>query len=201
MNQQDDEAVTTRKRIIDATIQLMYEGEQGELTTRQIAQKAGVNAAAINYHFQGKDRLIDEAVRTAAASAFEMGKNIITAPGEPPLERLRRYLQGYAQGLMKFPGLTRTAWLNMFRREETTYYARFMKEMVELVAGAVGEARGAGNGVDSEPRALMLISAVILPFLVSGAIEGAGGVDYADDEARTRYIETAIRLLADAKEK
>jgi AcrR family transcriptional regulator len=200
MDQQEDEAGTTRKRIIDATISLILAGRE-ELTTRQIALEAGVNAAAINYHFQGKDRLIDEAVRAAAGSAFEAGRKIITAPGVPPLERLRAYLQGYARGLMKFPGLTRTAWLNLFRRDEETHYARWMKEMVDLLAGVIAEARGTGSAADSEPLALMLISTVIFPFLVSGAMERAGGVDYTDDEGRTRYIDTAIRLLADQKEK
>ena len=48
-----------KKRLMDAAIALMKDGEAP--TTRALAHEAGVNIAAINYYFQGKDNLLAEA--------------------------------------------------------------------------------------------------------------------------------------------
>ena len=51
----------TKTRILDATERLM--GEHGlDVPLRAITAEAGVNLAAVNYHFQSKDALIDAMV-------------------------------------------------------------------------------------------------------------------------------------------
>src|SRR5205807_450918 len=48
----------TKNRILDAAERLM--GNQGfEVPLRAITAEAGVNLAAVNYHFQSKDALLD----------------------------------------------------------------------------------------------------------------------------------------------
>ena len=201
----ETEDLPTRGRILDATVKLLYGSHPRELTTRRIAGEAGVNIAAINYHFRSKDELIDEAVRAATATAFEMGMKVLRAPGKPAEERLRNFLAGYATGLVKFPGLTRNAWLAFFQKEGgETFYGRFMKEMLESIGEVIAEIQraagardGGGAGAqESGAAALMVISCVIFPFLVSRTIRDAGSVDYEDDEARGRYIDTALAMLA-----
>jgi AcrR family transcriptional regulator len=197
-----NEDMTTRTRILEATVKLLYTAQPKELTTRRISREAQVNIAAINYHFRSKDELIDEAVRAATAEAFEKGKAVLHAPGKEPLERLREYLVGYSTGLVKFPALTRTAWQGLFNKEGgETFFGRFMKEMLELVGQIIEEIQKpdrAGRGShDSAATALMVLSCVIFPFLVSSTIRDAGAVDYADDESRKHYIdETLARLVA-----
>lgn len=195
----------TRGRILDATVKLLYGSHPRELTTRRIAGEAGVNIAAINYHFRSKDELIDEAVRAATAAAFAMGMKVLRAPGKPAEERLRSFLSGYATGLVKLPGLTRNAWLGFFQKEGgETFYGRFMKEMLEGIEEVVAEIQGAGgpdhpeaaHAQDSGAAALMVVSCVVFPFLVSRTIRDAGLVDYEDDEARARYIDAALAALA-----
>src|SRR5271157_4735089 len=108
---------STRKKILDSAVKLLFTAPWEELTTRRISEAAGVNIAAINYHFKSKDELIDEAVEAATAEAFEKGMAVLFAPGRDPRQRLRDFIIGYAFGLMKFPGLTRTAFLALFLRE------------------------------------------------------------------------------------
>jgi AcrR family transcriptional regulator len=210
LRQRAGEDPTTRTKILDATVKLLFGADSQELTTRRIAGEAQVNIAAINYHFRSKDELMDEAVRSATAVAFERGKQMLLAPGKAPLERLREYLFGYSAGLVKFPGVTRSAWLGLYFKEGgDTYYGRFMKEMLELVGQVIDEIPGPRD-VDSAPRAkdadstttaLMVLSCVIFPFLISSTIRDAGAMDYTDDEARRRYIDTTLaRLVGDRRE-
>ncbi|MCL2845719.1 MAG: TetR/AcrR family transcriptional regulator [Chitinivibrionia bacterium] len=52
--------MNTKERIVVATIELIKNSKNNaaDISNRAIAQKAGVNNASINYHFQSKERLI-----------------------------------------------------------------------------------------------------------------------------------------------
>jgi AcrR family transcriptional regulator len=195
----DQADATTQGKILDATVKLLFTTAPSELTTRRIAREAQVNIAAINYHFRSKDELVNRAMEAATAKAFEMGVSVLRAPGKPPRERLLDFLSGYAYGLVKFPGLTRTAFLGLFRKEDSeTFYGRLMKEMVGKVGQVIAEAAGSGAAQDSTATALMVLSCVIFPFLVSNTMREAGAVDYVDDDARMRYIDMALARLVGA---
>jgi AcrR family transcriptional regulator len=53
-----DEARSTKDRILDAAEALLGERGPGETSLRDITAAAGVNLAAVNYHFQSKDHLL-----------------------------------------------------------------------------------------------------------------------------------------------
>lgn len=55
----------TRERILESAGQLFAEQGFAATTVRTICQKAGVNLAAVNYHFRDKRRLYTEAVKRA----------------------------------------------------------------------------------------------------------------------------------------
>jgi AcrR family transcriptional regulator len=218
----DQSDAGTRERILEATVKLLFSTAPGELTTRRISGEAQVNVAAINYHFRSKDELVNTAMEAATAKAFEMGVAVLRAPGKPARARLLDFLGGYAAGLVKFPGLTRTAFLGLFTREDSeTFYGRYMKEMVVRVAEALremeaekagaqadgsggqgGAAAGAGQGSvvaqDNAAAALMILSCVIFPYLLPHTMRDAGAVDYSDDQARRRYIDGALARIAGA---
>ena len=50
----------TREQIIAVTLQAIQQEGLAALTIRQIADRAGVNVAAVNYHFGSKDALVGE---------------------------------------------------------------------------------------------------------------------------------------------
>lgn len=187
-----EEDLTTQAKILDTTVKLLFAIPPGELTTRRIAREAEVNIAAINYHFRSKDELVNRAMEAATATAFEKGVAVLLAPGQGPIERLRDFLRGYASGLEKFPGLTKTAFLGLFQMDDSkTFYGRYMKEMLEKVGQVIAEA----HGPDSTTTALRVLSCVIFPFLLSNTLREAGGVDYSDAAARGRYIDATLATL------
>ncbi|HHW74482.1 MAG TPA: helix-turn-helix transcriptional regulator, partial [Firmicutes bacterium] len=57
------EKTDTRSRIMKTAVEMI--GREGNLnvTIREIAEKAGVNIAAINYYFSSKENLIEEVER------------------------------------------------------------------------------------------------------------------------------------------
>jgi AcrR family transcriptional regulator len=202
LKQKASEDLTTRAKILDATVKLLFAAHPQELTTRRIAGEAEVNIAAINYHFRSKDELMDQAVQAATAAAFDRGMQMLRAPGKPPLERMREYLFGYSTGLVKLPWVTRAAWQGLFFKEKgDTFYGRFMKAMLELVSQVIEEINGSRdeNSADSTVTALQVLSCVIFPFLVSNTLRDAGVMDYTDADARRRYIDTTLARLVSSQ--
>ena len=201
----DQGDLTTQARILDVAVKLLLTTPADELTTRRIASEAGVNVAAINYHFRSKDELVNRAMEVATANAYEMGLRVLLAPGKDPMVRLQEYLGGYVKGLVSFSSLTRTAFLGLFRKEDsTTFYGRYLKEMLEKVGQVIAEARGQGAvEQDSAATALMVLGCVVFPFLVGNTARETGAVDYSNDDARRRFIDTTLTRLVggDRKEK
>jgi AcrR family transcriptional regulator len=54
----------TDSRILESAIVLFSERGFSDVTVREIAENAGANAAAINYYFGGKERLIRHVIRS-----------------------------------------------------------------------------------------------------------------------------------------
>lgn len=67
-----------KERILQAAIELTAEEEHVEnITIRQIAEKAGVNVALINYYYRSKENLLNQVVETMIGNSvkemFEKG--------------------------------------------------------------------------------------------------------------------------------
>jgi AcrR family transcriptional regulator len=61
----------TRRRLVQATIEVVAERGWEAVTTRQIADRAESNQALINYHFGSKDGLLRAALEAALREGFQ----------------------------------------------------------------------------------------------------------------------------------
>ena len=81
----------SKEAIIQATIELIEEkGEHlEEITVREICKRAGVGLGLVNYHFENKDKLIEQCVERIINGIVERFQNIreITE-GLSPFEKL-----------------------------------------------------------------------------------------------------------------
>jgi AcrR family transcriptional regulator len=80
--------IETKVRILDAAERLF--AQQGlDVSIRQITDDAGVNLAAVNYHFQSKEALIDAVIarrfEPVTERRFEMLNQLEAAAGSGPL--------------------------------------------------------------------------------------------------------------------
>lgn len=63
--------VATRQSIIEATIDCLVEDGYAELTTRRIAERAGIAQSTLMHHFETRESLLVEAVITVALRLAE----------------------------------------------------------------------------------------------------------------------------------
>lgn len=79
------QASGTRERIINAAAQVFAEDGYDKATVRKICGRAGVNVAAVNYHFRDKKSLYIEVLRYCREAAFkkyppELGTTKLDSP-------------------------------------------------------------------------------------------------------------------------
>ncbi|MBI5388248.1 MAG: CerR family C-terminal domain-containing protein [Verrucomicrobia bacterium] len=86
----------TRQLLLEAAGAVFAEHGYYDTTVRQICQRAGVNVAAINYHFGDKQRLYTEVLRDCQAKALaKYPPDLGLAPGARPVERLRAFVRSF----------------------------------------------------------------------------------------------------------
>lgn len=81
----------SKKAIMQATIELIEEkGEHlEEITVREICKRAGVGLGLVNYHFENKDRLIEECVECIINGIIDLFQTIREkTEGLLPFEKL-----------------------------------------------------------------------------------------------------------------
>ena len=134
----ETKAATTKDRILDAAERLFAEKGFAETSLRDITAEAGANLAAVNYHFQSKDALIQAVFarrvgpvnerRLAALDALEA-----EAAGRPvPLDDLLRAFIRPMLELLRLPHAARLVG-RMFV-EPGDLFERFFKEQIASTA-------------------------------------------------------------------
>lgn len=93
----------TRQRLLEAAGEVFAEKGFKGATIRSIIRRAGVNLAAVNYHFRDKEGLYFEAVRTAFCGQSEEFPLPAWAPGTSPAAKLADFIRTEAHHLIDSP--------------------------------------------------------------------------------------------------
>jgi AcrR family transcriptional regulator len=134
----------TRERIVRAAGEVFGRHGFDGTTIRQITRRAGVNVAAVNYHFRDKDELYLRVLREAKGLARELPAS--DSGGEPE-ERLRGFIFAFVERLLD---PNRPAWHVQVITQEmmrpTPALDLLVREMTEPVFRQVRELAGAVAG-------------------------------------------------------
>jgi len=96
----------TRERIIDTTKELLLTmKDPGKITARQIAAKAEVNLAMINYCFQSKEKLLKAATDEIVSDEF--AKLALDRSEASAKEQLKMLLYNISEVTLQFEKITR----------------------------------------------------------------------------------------------
>ncbi len=132
MKQKNKNGYSARLRILDAAGEIFAECGFRRATVRDICGKAGVNLAAVNYHFGGKEKLYLETLRNVMAASFEKyPPEFGASPGDRPEIRLRAYIRSF---LLRVLDKGRPSWFGRILAREmiepTPILKSAMKEVI-----------------------------------------------------------------------
>lgn len=89
----------TRQRVLQAAGAIFANKGFDATTVREICQRAGANQAAVNYYYRDKESLYLAAVEHAHCAGMDETAPS-WAPGTPPEEKLRQFLEGMLSHLL-----------------------------------------------------------------------------------------------------
>lgn len=185
----------TKEHILISTINAIEKHGLDNLTTRLIAEEAGVNNAALHYYYGTKDNLIEEALNHTANHMLGDSKDILSTD-ESIETRLRELLVYIIEGVEKFPNIIRAHLMGPFyyadRRETLT---QLLGSWIELTEHAIRES-GAGRSTQQIKFSLdMIFSYIIMYGLFKTRGNEDAWMDLREAVTRERFLRQALEML------
>ncbi len=187
-----------RDRIIATTINIIgHEGMQA-LTTRKIAQEAGVNIAAINYYFGSKDKLVELALEKTLDEMAGLPGDLLELQKLDERARLRAFLSGLMGAAIKYPGLVKAHLFPTFMHNDydTPFVRRFAAFLADI-HDKTSDLKAEGREKITKSGIVQIVSAILMPALFPTIFQEFSQIDFANIEARKAYIDSLIRHYLD----
>ena len=188
--------ISAQEKIILAAIDCIEEEGIQDVTIRSIANKAGVNSAAINYYFRSKDNLMAMVLENTAKHFVSDLLEYLNAEGQDMKERIRNMFNYILDGAIRYPRISlANAYDTLVEKREDTPFARHIKSLLESMLTAFKAYKPDAKPAELAFLIVRLVSAVMLPSLTPEMFNGFAGLDFRDEHTRRRYVESIVAQL------
>ncbi|MEU5880506.1 TetR/AcrR family transcriptional regulator [Spirillospora sp. NPDC047279] len=177
----------TRTAILDATQQIMLEEGYAAVSSRRVAERAGVNSALVYYYFGAMDDLFIATFRRGADRTFRRQAEALSS--EQPLWALWETIHDIPHTALTMEFVALANHRKAIRSEITQSSQRFRKMHLEA-ASTILEGRHARPDVPS-PEALILLMSSVSRFLL---MEEAFGLSTGHAEM-IAHVERLLREI------
>lgn len=189
------ETNNTKHHILLSTIDAIEKYGLSNLTTRLIAEEAGVNNAALHYYYGTKEQLIDAALNQTAKHMLEDTREIVQADG-PIADRLTNVFTYLMDGTYKFPNVIRAHMIGpLIYEERQGDLLNLLSTWVDLTTDALEPFVGAAKIPSVKLHLNMIFSQILMAGLFSYSATGQVWLDFQDPEVREAFLSEAVRLL------
>lgn len=197
--------INTDEKILSAAIELYP--IKGDITIREIAKKAGVNVASINYYFKNKDNLMKAVEKHYSNILYNMQNKIINDPNTTLEDKLIIWSNNLMEYMFKWPALiTLVTNLIMQNKDyESEIVNKFFtnNEFMINVQQIISKITGIEDKDLLNYKYIQLFSGVLGPILfqVIPLVSGNKGmfIDFSIKEERMKYINNLVRTILIAK--
>src|ERR1700709_1402960 len=190
---------TTADRLLVAASELMIERNSIDVSLSDIAQKSGINAALVKYHFGNKDGLLLALLARDAATEVTNLEYLLAQP-ITPTAKLKLHIAGIIKAYYQFPYMNRL--IHYLLHESSTEAANevskfFVGPLLDFQRRLLAEGVKAGEFRKVDPVLFYtsLIGACDHLFFGRHAMSRAAGVGPVPDKVCRDYIAHMEALL------
>lgn len=182
-------------KIIGAAVECIEEFGLEGATNRRIAEKAGVNLAAINYYFRSKDKLMERVMETTLHNAFDWD-DVAKLPGNSAKEKCIEIFIDIIKGGCNYPGITRAHFHDLITKGDynsliVAKYSEFMHNLVDDMYS-----RGVDMSKDQLSLACSQIAcACFMAVLFPQLNQESYGLDLSDEKTRRQFVSVLVDKL------
>lgn len=182
-----------RDKLLAAARELMAERGLPRVTVREVAERAGLQPALVNYYFGGKEELLRAVVADVAGRTLARVAESVATEGSPE-ERLRATLRAMIGSLGEEPYAPRLILEQvLFGSEEVIdeFAERFASRQRALIGGLLeeGQESGAFRELDTRFMLPQLLGGAIFFFLAQPMLQRLFGIEEITPELAERFAE------------
>ena len=184
-----------KQKIIMTAIECIErEGIQG-VTIRKIADQAGVNVAAINYHFGSKEQLLNIVMNATLNESFVNNiKDYDDLWQSETRKALQLFLEDTLEGALNYPNITKAHLNETFNRSnyETNIVRRlndFLSEFHNLIQSELKQEAG----IESRIAVSQLFSSILMLGMMPELFSEFLNYDLKDKENQQIFVQTLLK--------
>jgi AcrR family transcriptional regulator len=178
----------TKEKILETVLEILKTKSGHLLTMREIAKKAEVSLASINYHFGSKENLIIK----ASQFYWKQWEDILTElenSKEYPAERLKEYLYSYVNFILKYEGIFKNYIMKVISKMD---YDLIAEENIRKQSDIIKETIKDCTKIEDEQvlsfKTITILSSVVYPALLGSYGVKSLELDIYNNEVKRKYI-------------
>lgn len=186
---------TVELKIIEAAIECIEEFGLKGATNRRIAEKAGVNLAAINYYFRSKENLIERVMETTLNNAFDW-EDVQALPGSTAKERCIAVFEDLIEGGCNYPGITRAHFYDLIA--DGNYDSQIVKRYSVFMKNLSDDLFQRGTTLTQEQLNLacsQIATACFMAILAPKLNQESLGINICNPKTRHLFVSTLVEKL------
>ncbi len=185
----------TQGKIIATAIEMVGRQANLNFTIREIAEKAEVNIASVNYYFRSKDNLIEEVekhfIRASQLIYAELAKEECS-----PGERLKNWAMKTMEQMMEYPGIIFLIVTRLINdRGEKAGMAELLDTLEQNIRPVISQVTGRNEDLEVSIKIMQLFSAVIAPVLFYHGAGRTFNIDILKRNDRLKYIQSLLESI------
>ncbi len=184
-----EESNETKVRILETAAEIIGREKNLNLTIREIANRANVNIASINYYFGSKEKLLEE----VELLLLENIRKIYAKLDNPKLavrERLNNWADNLIKHLIDYPGIIYLIGTRVLERESTCLNI-YLGLLETAIMPLVKELSGS-DAKEARFKVLNLISGIVYPVLIYSSESETAVIDISNDQTRKEYVRSLV---------
>ena len=191
-----EEKNDTRSKIIEAAAEIIGRESNLNLTIREIANRAGVNIASVNYYFGSKENLLSE----VEMLLMEKIRQIYTGLDDNSLstrEKLVNWADNLIKHLIDYPGIIYLIGTRVLERENTCLNI-YLNLLETDLTPLVKELTGVKDETIAGFKVLHLISGIVYPILIFSSESETAVIDIGNADTRKKYVRSLVTSIETA---
>jgi AcrR family transcriptional regulator len=188
--------LTTKDKIIEAALEIIAREGFQKVTIRKIATTAGVNVAAVNYHFGSKEKVLNEALEHVM---IQMKKifNYLKGEETSPAVRLEAFTQKYLKTLFKYPDPVKNLiHQSIHEHSVRNNFQEYLKsEGIDLIKNTIHQIRPDENETILYMLTMQLLSSLAFPVLLGTRSAEIFGIELNQTDNQRTYAKLLIKNI------
>lgn len=194
-----DRSEAVKQKLLTAARELCIEVGFDAVSTKTIAERAGVNPAMINYYFDGKEGLTQAMLQSVIAPLIAQLESLEYA-GVADSVTLEQFMRGYMMAVAANPWIPQLV-IREVLPPNGRFRELFLTELGEragrLVPALLARERAAGRLTkerDPQLSAISVVSLTVFPFMAASLLQPILGIDMTDRDLVERLVEHSITV-------